>query len=94
MAADEFIRRAHSEASGRIGAERTSTRTYDNASDSLWKIVMDIFDYIVAVVLLTPLIYGAIWYYCRGKFTSEVADGMVRDLVVRSQLAAKNSRNA
>jgi hypothetical protein len=55
---------------------------------------MDIFDYIVAVVLLTPLIYGAIWYYCRGKFTSEVADGMVRDLVVRSQLAAKNSRNA
>ena len=49
--------------------------------ETFWKIVMDILDFIVAVVVLTPFIYGAIWYYRRGKFTSEVADQTVRDLV-------------
>ncbi len=55
---------------------------------------MNIVDFVVAVVLVTPLIYGALWYYYRGRFTREVADQTVRDLINRSVLAANNDRTA
>jgi hypothetical protein len=44
---------------------------------------MNIVDIIVAVVLITPLIYGALHY--RGRWTSNVADQIVRDLDDRSK---------
>jgi hypothetical protein len=46
---------------------------------------MNLVDFIVAVVLLTPLIYGALRYHYRGRRTSKVADQMVRDLYDRSK---------
>ncbi len=53
---------------------------------------MNIVDVIVTVVLLTPLIYGAVRYYRRIRLESQVADDIVDDLTNRSQLAARSDR--
>jgi hypothetical protein len=50
---------------------------------------MNFVDIIVTVVLLAPLIYGALWYRNRLRLESGIADQIVRDLSERSRLAAK-----
>jgi hypothetical protein len=53
---------------------------------------MNIVDVIVTVVLLTPLIYGAVRYYRRIQLQSKVADDIVDDLTNRSRWAARSNR--
>jgi hypothetical protein len=48
----------------------------------------NIVDLIVTVVLLAPLVYGALRYYRRVRPESPVADGIVDDLTARSRMAA------
>jgi hypothetical protein len=53
---------------------------------------MNIVDVIVTVVLLAPLLYGALSYYRRIRVKSKVADDIVDDLTNRSQLASRSDR--
>lgn len=53
---------------------------------------MNFVDLIVTVVLLTPIIYSALWYRNRVRLESGIADQIVRHLCDRSRLAAKPVR--
>jgi len=50
---------------------------------------INIIDVIVTVILLAPLIYGAVRYYRRIRLESGIGDQIVSDLSEQSRLAAK-----